>query len=286
MSLVPPENFNQAISAGDYNLLRDYAFQIREYISTHKYLPENYFNFLLALLNDQDFLEIGGARSFVIIFDKEKLLTNSQRERLIPVMQFVYEDSYDTNPETLKEALNDAIKSSNFIEFDDHCLTMDTEFIGFGFFPEYWFDFILDLLNKKELLNLQKGPWRLFWIFEFSWSDLSDEQKRRLLPVLERNYSLFQESQCHEEISILLGKYFCNKAAFEILCRLSKIQEEVPRSSVPQGFEKIIRNSKDADLVEMAAFELQRMRNDPSDLVRNSVEFSIQKLKYKNIKLI
>ncbi len=286
MSLVPSENFSQAISAGEYNLLRDYAFQIREYISTHKYLPEYYFSFLLTLLNDQDFLEIGGARSFVITFDKEKLLADSQRERLVPVNRFVYEDSYDTNPETLKESLNDAIKSDNSIEFDDYCITMNTEFIGFGFFPEHWFDFILDLLDKKELLSLQEGPWRLFWIFEFSWSDLSDEQKIRLLPVLERNYSLFKESQSHEEISILLGKHFCNKAAFEILCRLSKIREEVPRSSVPQGFEKIIRNSKDADLVKMACFELQRMRNDPSNLVRNAVEFSIQKLKYKNIRLI
>jgi hypothetical protein len=286
MSLVPSENFSQAISAGEYNLLRDYAFQIRDYISTHKYLPEHYFSFLLTLLNDQDFLEIGGARSFVIIFDQEKLLTDSQRERLIPVKQFVYEDSYDTNPETLKEALNNAIKSSNFIEFDDHCLTMDTEFIGFGFFPEHWFDFILDLLGRNELLNLHKGPWRLFWIFEFSWSDLSDEQKIRLLPVLECNYSMFQESQSREEISILLGQYFCNKTAFEILCRLSKIREEVLRSSVPQGFEEIVRHSKDADLVKMAGFELQRMRSDPSNLVRNAVEFSIQKLKYKNIRLI
>jgi hypothetical protein len=141
-------------------------------------------------------------------------------------------------------------------------------------------------VDKKELLNLQEGSWRLFWIFEFSWSDLSDEQKRRLLPVLERNYSLFQESQSHEEISILLGKYFCNKAAFEILCRLSEVPEEVPRSSVPQGFEKIISNSKDADLVEMSGIELQRMNNDPSELVRNAVEFSIRHLKYKNIELV
>jgi hypothetical protein len=290
MSLdITPEMFSQAINAGNHNLLREYALQIREHISIRKHLPKDYFNFLLALPNDQKFLELGGAKEFLIIFDNERFLTNNQQKRLLSVKQFCYKDFYgDMSPEILKKALNDAIRSANAIEFDKCCLTIDTEFLMSGFFPEVWFEFFLTFLDKKELLNLEKGPWRIFWIFKFNWNDLSNDQKKRMLAVLKRNYSLLKESQSHEEISSLLGEYFCNEAAFETLCRLSKIQEEVPRSSIPHGFEHIISGSKDiyldAYLAEMAWTELQRMKNDPSELVRNAVEFSLQQLKYKNIK--
>jgi hypothetical protein len=287
MSLVPPEKFSQAISEGNHNLLRDYALQTREHISSHKHLPKDYFNFLFALSNNQKFLELGGAGEFLIIFDNERVLTDKQRKRLLPVKKFFYEDFYgDMNPEIIKEALNDVVRSANAIQIEEYYLTVNTEFLGFGFFPEHWFDFILTLLETKELLNLQEGSWSFLWLFELNWSDLSNDQKKRMLPVLERSYGLFKESRSHEEILTLLGEYFCNEDAFETLCRLSKIREEVPRSWVPQGFEQIISNSKDSELTKVAGFELLRMSNDPSDLVRNAVKFSIQKLKYKNIKLV
>jgi hypothetical protein len=284
---VTPEMFSQAISAGNHNLLREYALQIRKHISTRKRLPEDYFNFLFALSNDQKFLELGGAGEFLIIFDDERLLTNNQRKRLLPVKRLFYEDFYgDMNPEIIKEALNDAIRSADIIKFEDYCLTIDVEFFGFGFFPEHWLNFILELLDKKESLNLEKGLWRLFWIFEFNWDDLSNDQKKRVLPVLERNYRLFKDCESHDRISSLLGKFFCNEDAFETLCRLTKIPEEVPRSSVPHGFEQIISDSKDPYLAKMAWIKLQRMKNDSSKLVRDKVESSIQQLKYKNIKLV
>jgi hypothetical protein len=286
MCLVPPENFSQAISAGDYKLLRDYAFQIREHISTYKNLPENYFSFILDLPNDQKFLELGGAWYLLIIFNNKEFLASDQKERLVPFIQFAYEVFYDMNPEIIKEALNDAIKSANTTQIEECCLTIDVFFLSVGAFRDDWFDFILSLLDKKELLNLQKGSSNLLWLFESSWSYLSNDQKKRMLPVLERNYSLFKDCDSHEKIASLLGEYFCNDASFETLRRLSKIREEQPRSSVPYGFEHIISDSKDRYLPKMAWVELQRMKKDSSELVRNEVKRSMQNLKYKNIKAV
>lgn len=283
---ITPEKFSKAINAGDHKLLRVYAFKIRDDISKQKYLSEDYFSFLLNLQNDQKFLELGGAWYLLIIFNENEFLANDQKERLIPVIQFAYEVFYDMNSEIIQEALNDAIRSANTTQIEECCLTIDVFFLSVGAFRDDWFDIILSLLDKKELLNLQEGSSNLLWLFESSWSDLSNDQKKRMLPVLERNYRLFKDRESHEKIVSLLGEYFCNDASFETLCCLSKIRKEQPRSSVPYGFEHIISDSKDRYLPKMAWGELQRMKSDSSELVRDAVEFSIQQLKYKSIKLV
>jgi hypothetical protein len=80
-------------------------------------------------------------------------------------------------------------------------------------------------------------------------------------------------------ISVLLGEFFADEKAFQVLCRLKTLQAEGPRSLVPHGLEHIITGSGDKQLVRKAYTELLQMKNDPSEQVRDAVDDSLEIIK-------
>ncbi len=85
------EMVNRAIAARDTEQLEKAAFQI-EFVSVCAgHFPERSFDFLLTLMNRQDFLEVKGSDYFLYAFENEwGNLSNGQKERLLVALESSY----------------------------------------------------------------------------------------------------------------------------------------------------------------------------------------------------
>lgn len=140
-----------------------------------------------------------------------------------------------------------------------------------GHFPERSFDLLLSLMNQQDFLELE-GSSHVLNLFDYEWDELSDSQKERLLPVLERSFATFLDRMSQFKISVLIGEYYNNQQALQVLHRLRTVQDDEQRLDVAHGLQHMAESSHDAGLSRAAYKELLQMRSDPSEYVRNGVE--------------
>jgi hypothetical protein len=179
--------------------------------------------------------------------------------------------------ELLHNLIYQAIAAGDSTRLREYAYAMETSALGADRFPEHSFELILDLLNRRELFEMD-GSFYILRVLENDWKSLSDEQKERLLPALETAYGLFDDWMSWFVISELLGKCFGDEQALGALSRLKAVRGEGPRSLVPHGLEHIVEGARDEGLARKAYAELWGMRNDPSEQVRNEVGVSLRRL--------
>ena len=146
-----------------------------------------------------------------------------------------------------------------------------------GIFPDDTFVGLLAIFQEEKFQH-SDGSWKLVRVFEDNWEQLSEEQRRTLLPVLESNYESFSEWMACFIISGILGELYRNAPSFEVLQRLARCRKEVARSLVPHGLEHIVRDTPDTELATRASAELARMQTDHSPTVRNEVAESMARI--------
>jgi len=151
-----------------------------------------------------------------------------------------------------------------------------------GLFPSSAYDKLLTLIQQKQFQTM-RGSHHLFLLFEQAWSYLTDEQKQKLLPVIEDTYSTFADSLTWFVITELLGEYFANEQALLVLIRLEEIEkeEEEPRSLIPHGLEHLIKSTEDANLAKRAYKELESLKVSESEQVRAEAALSLQRLNFR-----
>lgn len=279
-----------AITLGDTILLRECAYAMKADISSAGSVSEQRFNFLIGLLDDQEFLNLGGSWCFIIVLGRnEAFLPDDQKPRWLPAIRLAHDAFYEMNPELITEAIYQAISCGSATQMRECCDAISLSISPSGPFPEHYFALFLKLMKQQEFLELEHGygASALLHILEFEWELLSDSQKERLLPALETSYAAFTDWMCWFDISVLLGEFFADERALQVLCRLKTIQAEGPRSLVPHGLEHIISDSGDDRLAKKAYAELLAMKNDPSEEVRDAVDDSLRivakfVIKYEN----
>ncbi|MCE5200699.1 MAG: hypothetical protein ABFD54_01650 [Armatimonadota bacterium] len=153
----------------------------------------------------------------------------------------------------------------------DHILSME------GDLEESIFQIILEFMCRPDFQDLE-GAWHLLFNFKTGWEDISDDQKQRLLPVLEETYPLYTHWMTCFTISGLLGEFYHDERALLVLGRLAKIDAEMPRSFVPHGLEHLINDSISKDITHKALSLIYSMREDASEKVRGEVEESLGRL--------
>lgn len=277
------ETVNKAISFSDTMLLRECAYAMKTNILSAGHVSEQHFNFLLGLLNEQNFLNLGGGWYFIIVLgENREFLSDDQKLRWLPAIRLAHEAFDEMNPELITEA----IYSSSAMQMKECRQAISLSICPSSPFPEHYFALFLKLMKQQEFLELEHGYGSadLLSILEFEWELLSDSQKERLLPALETSYGSFTDWMCWFNISVLLGEHFADEKALQVLCRLKTIQAEGPRSLVPHGLEHIISDSRDDRLAKIAWDELLAMKNDPCEQVRDGVEDSLISLTNQGIK--
>ncbi len=271
------ETINKAIASSDGILLRECVYYLKTALSDVQIYAE-YFDFLSELLNQNEFLELGGGWYFLILLQKNLLnLSAYEQEKLLPGLQTAYK-AFDTmNPKIIHEAIEQGIAAGEEIQMQECGHAISNNMAMKNYFPEYYFNLIIDLLKQEKFLA-SNGSWHFLQVFQLNFQLLSNVQKDSLLPLLESSYSAFTDWMSWFVISEILGQCFANEQAFEILCRLKNLAAEESRSLIPHGFEHIARESDNEALARKAYAELLQMRNDVSQQVRDEVEISLSKI--------
>ncbi|AFZ24732.1 hypothetical protein Cylst_2523 [Cylindrospermum stagnale PCC 7417] len=279
-SEVITETINKAIASSDAKLLRECFFSIKSTLSDVEIFAE-YFDFLSGLLNQDKFLELGGGWYFLMLLGTVMFnLSTSEKQSLLPSLQLAHEAFDNINPQIIEEAIEQAMAVGEEMQMEECADAISGNMSMKNYFPEYFFDLIIDLLKQQKFL-VSQGSSHFLTVLEFNFRLLSDVQKDSLLPLLETAYPSFTDWMSWFVISELLGQYFADERAFEILCRLKNVAAEQPRSLVPHGFEHIVRDSGNEALAKKAYAELLEMKSDVSPQVRDEVETSLKQIDNK-----
>lgn len=144
-------------------------------------------------------------------------------------------------------------------------------------FPDSVLDFILKLMGQEMFLTME-GSSKLLLVLETDWPHLREEQRRNLLHSIGSSYGKFKDWMSSFILSELLGQYYCNRDAFQLLTQLKSTSEIKARSLVAHGFEHIAREAEDKSLRDQAVSQLMSMKLDPSPDVQNEAAVALAKI--------
>ncbi|MEQ8974253.1 MAG: hypothetical protein RIE73_28135 [Coleofasciculus sp. C1-SOL-03] len=275
---------HQAIIWGDSKLLRECFYKLKSLTSEGIIFSPEDIDFFINLLEQPKFLGLGGGWYFAMLFQLyRESLSSAQQDRVNSAMLIAYDCLEKISPELLYEAIEQAINSGEEMQMKECAKAISSAVSGLSHFPDKYLNLILGLLQENRFLT-SKGAWHLLYILEIeNWEFLSETQKTQLLPLLESSYSSFTDWMAWFVISEMLGEYFANEQAFQVLCRLKNIEAEEPRSLIPHGLEHIVKDSHDQQLTQKAYAELLQMKYDPSEQVRDEVNTSLQRIANRGI---
>src|SRR5437016_1364419 len=94
----------------------------------------------------------------------------------------------------IQDIINQAVAAQNPAQLKSGAYEIDTVAMCADTFPERSFAFILTLMQQLAFLGLE-GSYYLLSLFSdtTNWEILSENQKERLLPALERAYGNFSD---------------------------------------------------------------------------------------------
>lgn len=149
-------------------------------------------------------------------------------------------------------------------------------------FPDWFLNALLAVMRKPEFMSLE-GAWGLLRIFGECWHDLTEPQQGKVLAAFEALYPTLSSWKLCIGLTEILGFTLCDERAFLILCRLARVQAEIPRQYISHGLEHIASSCADKQVAKRAVDELLQMRTDPSLLVRTEAEESLARLTERGI---
>jgi hypothetical protein len=86
----------QAIAASDGTRLREYAYMMETFTLGMEYFPEPSFELILTLLKRRELLEMDGSFYILRVLENDwDLLSDDQKERLLPALETAYGLFYD-----------------------------------------------------------------------------------------------------------------------------------------------------------------------------------------------
>jgi|GEM_PF-1857682 len=281
------KQIHQAISRNNPKQLRECFYTLKSLLLTGVALNQHDFNFFVNLLEQNNFLRLGGGWYFVMIFMVDKNgLPFYQSEKIASAILIACDAQEEFLPELIPEAIEAAICSGQEMQMRECAAAISSVIARFSYFPDLYFNLILELLAKESFVKAN-GSWHFLFILNAgNWFVISEKQKDQLLPLLENSYGLFVDWMSCFVITELLGQCFANEAALNILCHLKNTEAETPRALVPHGFEHFVTDSDEKKLVKKAYEELLQMKEDPSEKVRDEVNESLRIIESREIEVV
>ena len=134
-------------------------------------------------------------------------------------------------------------------------------------FPDGTFQFVTDLLAKDHEVEFD-GIWHLFLLFRYEWSRLSASQRETLLPLLGKAYQKPMGDMTRFVICELLGEFYSNSDALDLLKQFGKMESEQSRLFVPHALEHLIEETVNPTIRAAALDYLTTLQSDTSERVR------------------
>ena len=269
---------DKAISENNISKIRSYLDDLRHSLINNNGDIECFLDYLTDLLNSERFLGLGGAiYVFSISIETLAKATQFQQTKLIQLLRLAQEKVDSLSIEAIKTLIFEEAINNKSIPIEDCIKVIDSRISEMNYFSEEYFILILEIIRKETFLVLEKS-WELLALLQEKWSLITEKQKKQLFLELENIYGKSKNWMLDFVIVELLGEYFSNEPAFEVLSRLSKIDNEESRALVPHGFEHLIKDSENNEISTKAYQLLLKMKQDSSELVKAEVMESLNKL--------
>lgn len=135
-------------------------------------------------------------------------------------------------------------------------------------FPDDAFGFLIEFLSRDDVLDAREGIWAIFLMFEADWEKLTNSQRERLLGPSELLFKRTQDQKAALMIAELLGEYFKDEQALDVLIRLAQLEDASKRVEIPHGLEHLIRANPSPSLKLRVLEILTDMSRDENEEVR------------------
>jgi hypothetical protein len=179
------------------------------------------------------------------------------------------------------KAISDSVESESISNMDSY-INLFSEGCykneGFEGFPEDVFEVIILKIQDVKFQSLSDSH-KLLYLFESDWGRLNESQKSILLDVINNTYLLFKDSLSYFTLSEIIGEYFADEKALKVLNNLRQTENEVARSFLTYGYGKLARNTSDENVKKSAIVNLQTLKNDKSNIVRDEATIALKKLR-------
>jgi hypothetical protein len=277
------ELINKAISEENIKELRKYLEDLESILLDLNEHTESISNFLRNLLNQTKFLDMGGSLYLISIFGKIwGEIPKKQSDKYIEFFRLAYEQFDYLDFEFIKKLIYEEAIEKKTIPLTDCIKAIELKVSTSKDFLEDYFNLIIELITKTSFIEIYES-WHLLILLQNQWQSLSLTQKNRLFLHLENAYVKSKNWMFNFVLSELLGEYFSDERAFQLLDRLSKIENEESRALIPHGLEHMIKNLGDNQLSNKAYKLLLKMKKDSSKQVQDEVMESLRNLEKINL---
>ena len=149
-----------------------------------------------------------------------------------------------------------------------------------GWISDDAFERFTALLGDDDLLEAPRSR-SIFLAIELMWKELQEEQRVRLLPVLETAFPRLADWQACLTVTDILGSNYRNADALAVLDRLEErlrsSDRQVPRSLLANGYRLMCR-AEDETLVAGAVDRLKQLVRDQAPVVRQEARSAVHHL--------
>ena len=135
---------------------------------------------------------------------------------------------------------------------------------------------------KNEKFQALPDSHKLLLLFETEWGRLNDSQREDLAEVINETYLSFKDELSCFVLSEVLGEYLANDKSLKVFDNLQQTKNEAARSFVAYGYGKLALTTQNENIKKIAVNELNKLKNDNSELVRNEAIIGLNKMSEKN----
>jgi hypothetical protein len=194
-------------------------------------------------------------------------------------------ESADTkNISETVDGLFQAVTEQNQSTLEKLSINFGMSLMEFEKFPQPIFSSILTIVKNSKFQKMRGSYFLLGNIFKNNFEMLSNIQKGELFDVLKESYHSFEDSTtCMVAVEIMVD-LFRDEQSLNALRYLKTVDADKPRAIVCYGLYYFIKEIHNNEYIARAIDELEKMKNDPSQVVQQEAREALFKLKKETTK--
>lgn len=176
--------------------------------------------------------------------------------------------------------LRECIRTRDDDEVENVLMELESVTLELERWPEEFLDGLEQLMRDPSFLSLGKS-WKLFYLINNNWEQISEGEKERIRPILANAFDNCGDWMGAFVIGEILGERYANEEALAVLTLLAKAQSPHWRELVPHALETLAKTTKQESLRGLAILQLQELKANDSESVRQEAALSLAKLGLK-----
>lgn len=190
---------------------------------------------------------------------------------------------FEVNSKSFIEALSTSVESGRISDmhsticlFSECCFKNEVA----QNFPDDVIEAIFQQMKNEKFQSVPDAS-ILLLIFETEWGRLSDSQKESLLGVISDTFQSFRDDQSFFVLAEVLGEYFADKRALEVLNNIQQTENDIARAFLTYGYGKLADHASEEKVRNSAIERLNVLKNDKSESVKEEANIALRRINHQ-----